>query len=185
MNLILTYYKLLDDWHDDRSKTSLTGLKLLRPTFSKLKEQYPEKCEVVRKCLSLLRCCEKRGETNIDVSARYFGKLMEELFVYRKDHWEPKLRRMGFYLGKFIYILDAYDDIDQDLQTGNYNALESICADDAFDEKVEEMLRFVMMECTSAFEVLPCVEDAEILRNILYAGVWDKFDKKRRGEESE
>ena len=185
MNLVLTYYKLLDDWHDEGSKTSLAGLKVLRPIFAKLKVQYPEKCEVIRKCLALLRRCEERGESNIDVSARYFGKLMEELFVYRKDHWESKLRRMGFYLGKFIYILDAYDDIDKDLQSGSYNAMESICADETFDEKVEEMLRFVMMECTSAFEMLPCVEDAEILRNILYAGVWDKFDKKRRGEESE
>ena len=47
------------------------------------------------------------------------------------------------------------------------------------------MLNSVIAECTAQFEVLPCIEDAEILRNILYAGVWDKFDKKRKDKESE
>jgi hypothetical protein len=92
---------------------------------------------------------------------------------------------MGFYLGKFIYILDAYDDLDKDLEQGTYNALSSICTEVDFDKKCEEMLNFVLAECTSQFEKLPCVEDAEILRNILYAGVWDKFDKKRKEKDSE
>lgn len=185
MNLILIYYKLLDDWHDEKSKTSLAGLRLLKKTFNKLKIKYPKKCEVIHQCLDLLQECEKRGEENIDVSARYFGQLMEELFVYREDVWEPTLRRLGFYLGKFIYILDAYDDIEKDLKEENYNALHSIYGQDDFEKKCEEMLNFVLAECASEFEKLPCIEDSEILRNILYAGVWDKFDKKRKERESE
>ena len=38
--------------------------------------------------------------------------------------------------------------------------------------------------CTIEFEKLPCIQDVEILRNILYAGVWKKFDKKA-GERKE
>ena len=30
-----------------------------------------------------------------------------------------------------------------------------------------------------SFERLPCIEDADILRNILYVGVWEKYDKKQ------
>jgi len=185
MNIILVYYKLLDDWRDEKSKKSVAGIRLMHKTFLKLKEKYPEKCEVIHKCLGLLSKCEERGEENIDVTSRYFGKLMEELFVYKQDAWEKTLRRMGFYLGKYIYILDAYDDLDKDLEQGTYNALSSICADVDFDKKCEEMLNFVLAECTSQFEKLPCVEDVEILRNILYAGVWDKFDKKRKEQDSE
>ena len=185
MNIILTYYKLLDDWKDEKSKASLAGLRAIHNTFLRLKEKYPEKCEAIRKCLGLLQQCEAREEENIDIVARYFGKLMSELFVYKKDMWEKTLRRMGFYLGKFIYILDAYDDIDKDLEQGSYNALISICGDEDFDEKCAEMLNFVLAECTNQFEKLPCVEDAEILRNILYAGVWDKFDKKRKDKDGE
>ena len=185
MNIILTYYKLLDDWRDDRSKVSAAGLRLLHSAFLKLEKAYPHKCEVIRKSLSLLRQCEQRGEENIDEAARYFGKLMSELFVYKEDVWENTLRKIGFYLGKFIYILDAYDDLEQDIKQGSYNALIAMHTEADFDEKCEEMLTYVLAECTSAFEKLPCIEDAEILRNILYAGVWDKFDKKRKDKDGE
>ena len=185
INMILTYYKLLDDWKDEKSKASLAGLRLLQKPFEKLKAEYPEKCRVIHKCLGLLQQCEKRGEQSIDVTARYFGKLMGELFVYRQDVWEKTLRRIGFYLGKFIYILDAYDDIEKDLEQNNYNALRSIYGQADFEQSCEAMLNFVLAECASEFEKLPCVEDSEILRNILYAGVWDKFDKKRKERDSE
>lgn len=185
MNMILSYYKLLDDWKDEKNPTSLVGLRAIHHTFQELKAKYPKKCQVIKKCLGLLQKCEEREETNIDVTARYFGKLMSELFVYKEDAWEKTLREMGFYLGKFIYILDAYDDIDKDLEKNNYNVLVSLYKEEDFDKKCEEMLTYILAECTNRFEKLPCVEDAEILRNILYAGVWDKFDKKRKEKDGE
>ena len=185
MNIILTYYKLLDDWHDERSKVSLAGLRVLHKTFLQLKEKYPEKCCIIKKCLGLLRQCEVKGEENMDVSSRYFGKLMSELFVYKNDVWEKTLRRMGFFLGKYIYILDAYDDLEDDIGKDAYNPLVSMYNREDFHEKCEEMLTFVLAECTSEFEKLPCIEDVEILKNILYAGVWDKFDKKRKERNGE
>lgn len=185
MNMILTYYKLLDDWKDERKRTSYAGVCVYHRTFLKLQEKYPKKCEVIRECLGLLQQCEERNEENIDVTARYFGKLMSELFAYKDDVWEKSLRKMGFYLGKFIYIMDAYDDVDKDMEESNYNPLISLSTDKEFDAKCEEMLNCVIAECTAQFEKLPCVEDAEILRNILYAGVWDKFDKKRKEKNSE
>lgn len=185
MNIILTYYKLLDDWKDEKSKVSLAGLHALRKTFLELKEKYPEKCEVIRKCLVLLQRCEEREEESIDVTSRYFGKLMAELFAYKHDMWEKPLRRMGFYLGKFIYIMDAYDDVDEDIKQDNYNALIPMYIEENFDERCREMMNSVLAECTYEFEKLPCVEDAEILRNILYAGVWDKYDKRQSEKISE
>jgi len=174
MNIILTYYKLLDDWEDDKSKVGLIGERAYRKSVRELKQKYPEKCEVIRKCLERLHQCEKQGEESIDFVSRCFGELMSELFVYRKDVWEDTLREVGFYLGKFIYILDAYDDIEKDIEKNNYNALINLSKQEGFDEKCEEMLNFVLAECSHHFEKLPCVEDVEILRNILYAGVWDK-----------
>lgn len=180
MNIILTYYKLLDDWKDEKSKKGLVGIRLMHRTFLKLEEKYPEKCETIRKCLSLLQKYEAQEETNIDYPARCFGELMGELLVYKNDMWENTLREMGFYLGKYIYILDAYDDLEKDRKQGNYNALISMSEEQDFDKKCEEMLNYVLAECTHHFEKLPCVEDVEILRNILYAGVWNKFDQKRK-----
>ena len=113
----------------------------------------------------------------MDLVAGAFGNLMAELFVYRQDMWEEELRKFGFYLGKFIYILDAYDDLEEDRKTGSYNPLKYL----------HEVLLMMMAEATGAFEKLPCLMDAEILRNILYRGVWSKYNKiqKERQEKRE
>lgn len=179
MNIILTYYHFVDDWQDEKSKLGLAGLHAFRKTYLELEAKYPEKCRVIRKCLYLLKKCEERGEENIDITARYFGELMAELFAYKKDVWEKPLKRMGFYLGKFIYIMDAYDDVEKDLESGSYNAFAKLYGQADFEERCREMMNFVLAECTAQFEWLPCIEDANILRNILYAGVWQKIDKKR------
>ncbi len=185
MNIILTYYKLADDWEDEKSAVGLVGCRMLQKTFRKLQIKYPEKCERISGCLESLRECEMRGEENIDITSRCFGELMSELIIYKKDNWEKTLRKMGFYLGKFIYILDAYDDLGKDIEKRNYNALSAMSKQDGFDEKCEEMLNYVLAECSHHFEKLPCVEDVEILRNILYAGVWDKFNQKRKKKDGE
>ena len=38
------------------------------------------------------------------------------------------------------------------------------------------MLEVTLGECTAAFERLPLIKDVDILRNILYDGVWSKFE---------
>lgn len=43
---------------------------------------------------------------------------MSELFLYKEDEWKECLSRMGFFLGKYIYIIDAYEDIEKDLKRG-------------------------------------------------------------------
>lgn len=183
MNIILTYYHFLDDWKDEKSKAGLIGLRALHGAYQELEKKYPEKCLVIRKCLKLLEQCEIRREESIDVTARYFGELMSELLAYKQDVWEKILRRMGFYLGKFIYIMDAYDDIEKDMEQGNYNALIPLYGKPDFDDRCAGMMNCVLAECTRQFERLPCIEDGEILRNILYAGVWSRFDKKQEGKE--
>ena len=107
---------------------------------------------------------------------------MAELFAYRQDLWEQPLRRMGFYLGKFIYLLDAYDDLEEDAESGSFNPLLPVrermqTGGSDFDDYVRALLTMLMASCTRAVEALPIVENIDILRNILYAGVWTKFEE--------
>ena len=120
------------------------------------------------------------------IVSRCFGELMAELFSYKKDMWEPILRNMGFYLGKFIYILDAYDDVEKDIKNESYNPLIPISKNETFEDDCRNMLTMMMADCTREFEKLPCLQDIDILRNILYDGVWTKFElinTKRKKEE--
>lgn len=43
-----------------------------------------------------------------------FGKVMAEIMLYQDDEWKELLNQFGFFLGKFIYLMDAYEDIEDD-----------------------------------------------------------------------
>jgi hypothetical protein len=179
MNIALTYHKLLDDWSDDHSLLSVSGAKLLKRRYRKIERRYPKKCEKIRTCLEQLAELEKSKEVNIDLITRPFGELMGELFVYREDQWKGILFQLGFFLGKYIYLLDAYDDLERDIQSGSYNPIEPMRKNEFFEQEIYQILMLMMSECTKEFEKLPLLWDAELLRNILYAGVWKKYDDKK------
>ena len=100
---------------------------------------YPEKMCRIQETLSELSGLEKEGETDVDLVAGCSGRIMEEVLAFREDMWESSLRRMGFYLGKFIYILDAYDDVEKDAENGNYNPFLKKYKMEGFEEEIRRM----------------------------------------------
>ncbi len=188
VGVILSYYSCMDDWNDEKSLSKLLFAKLLSGREKAAEGLYREKVGVISQRLAQLHEAEGKGERDLDLVSGYFGELMGEIFVYRRDEWESALRRMGFYLGKYIYILDAYDDLEKDKKTGSYNPvlmdpLSASPDDPEFIEKYRGILTQMMAECCRSFESLPILENADILRNILYSGVWAKFEdvtKKRQ-----
>ena len=183
MNVLLTYYKCMDDWEDEKKFAALGYGKILQRKNNRLSRRYPEKAEKIRKLLEKLSQMEKAGETDIDKMSGCFGRIMEEIFAWKKDVWEGSLRRMGFYLGKFIYILDAYDDVEKDVKNGNYNPFAEKYIMKGFDEQVRQLLVMMMAQTCREFEKLPIIKYTDILRNILYSGVWCRFEaiaRKRR-----
>jgi hypothetical protein len=171
MNILLSYYKAKDDWIDDHNILKLAFSKMITPKNT----DYSEKSDAIASLLIELGTREKENETNIDVMAGIFGKIMSILFVPKKDQWSAALERMGFFLGKFIYILDAYDDLEDDIKRNRYNPFKSVCNESGFDDKIKSMLTMMMSECSKEFEILPILENADILRNILYSGVWSVY----------
>ena len=186
LNLILAYYHMKDDWQDENQVSGFLGTCILRRRVKKAVKKYPRQSRAIQKELKALARYEKENTAEIDKPAGCFGRLMAELFVYKKDRWEETLRRMAFYLGKFIYIMDACDDLEKDLQSGSYNPLRGIAAEKDYEERCRQMLCMMMGECTAEFEKLPLVLDIDILRNILYDGVWKRYRKlyEQKSEES-
>ena len=130
----------------------------------------------------LLAQLEAEGSEDLDAVSGCFGELMAELFDYRQDHWSPELRSIGFHLGKFIYLLDAYDDLARDEKKGSYNPLRTLSRQPGYEEEMREIFELLLARCARSFERLPCVEDADLLRNILYSGVWLKYNCKQAKE---
>ena len=177
MNVLLAYYHMEDDWQDDRKVTSLMTKSMIHGKVRRIIEEYPRQSRAIRSALEELSSCEKEECTDIDRTAGCFGRLMEELFVHREDIWERNLRKMGFFLGKFIYIMDAYEDLPEDLKKGRYNPLRDMYGKDDYEGRMKQILCMMIAESTAEFERLPCLLDVDILRNILYDGVWNRYNK--------
>ena len=137
---------------------------------------------MIAKSLDALTELENEKCRDLDAVARPFGELMAELFVWKEDAFQNILRSMGFYLGKFIYIMDAWMDLEQDQKKGCYNPFLDWKEEDKLDERIQEILDGTLRMAIAEFEKLPCEQDLPVLRNILYEGVWSARERKRRKE---
>ena len=114
---------------------------------------------------------------------------MGEIFDWKEDEWSTELRCLSFYMGKFIYLMDAYEDFEQDKKRQEYNPFaKMVCEQEKdFELFAKLILTSMMSECAKSFERLPILLHADILRNVLYSGVWSKYEyiqhkKKKRSD---
>lgn len=187
MNLLLSYEKCMDDWKDEHKTSKRMMAALLQGRNKKVYEKHSKKVDRICASMDQIHALEKENACNIDEISGAFGEVMAEIFAYRADEWEETLRTMGFFFGKFIYLMDAYEDIEEDLKVGTYNPFRELYQEPDFEERAEQILLMMMAECSKAFERLPIIENTEILRNILYSGVWCRFEqvKQKRKEQKE
>ena len=90
--------------------------------------------------------------------AEQFGIIMSQILLMKDDEWKDTLVKIGSSLGRFIYILDAYEDLDEDNKKGRYNALRAYADRPDYDIFVENVLKSLMAQCAAGFERLPIIE---------------------------
>ena len=182
MNVVLSYYNCLDDWQDDGKISARLMARQFEKYVPQIEARYPRQCKAIAECISRLSELEKAGCGNPDEPASCFGTLMGQLLTYEEDMWAPVLQQMGFYLGRFIYLLDAALDYDKDEKKGKYNPYLAMGTGKDWP-RWEEYLVLTMGRCTANFEKLPLVQDKPLLDNILYSGVW--MNKRRKGQKED
>ncbi|MCE5343517.1 MAG: DUF5685 family protein [Eubacteriales bacterium] len=179
MNIALAYHKCRDDWEDDHSLLSKAEMKLLQNAYGQVVKRYPDKCAAIEKCLTDIGTLEQQNVLEPDAPANLTARMLGEVYVYRDDYWAEPMRAIGEGVGRFIYLMDAYDDLPADLRRKRYNPLAAYHGQPDYESLLKDSLTMVIAECTQAFELLPLVQDVEILRNILYSGVWMRYQQKQ------
>lgn len=175
MNIILAYHKCMDNWSDDRSAAGLMQAKLLKSAYRQVQALYPEKCAVISASLKHIGALEKENIATVDSLANLTAQMLGEIFAMRKDYWEGSLRTIGEALGRFVYMMDAYEDLPADLRRKRFNPLAELNREDQYEQMCKDSLSLLIAECAEAFEILPIEKDVDILRNILYSGVWTRY----------
>ncbi len=174
ITVVLAYFKCLDDWQDERKLYGKLYAARLKTPYGKVKALWPEKCRAIEQSLAGLSQIETAKTPDPDAAAKCFGRLMEEIFVLEDDRWEKHLRALGNGLGRYIYLADAMVDRERDRKRGNYNPLAEMDVDPV---TFRSTLTVILGQASQAFEELPLVQDIHLLRNILYSGLWIKFNQ--------
>ena len=176
MNILLSYYKLEDNLYDDNGIKDKLAYELYKGKLKKAYEKYPQKAEYIKQQLGNLRELEKQESKSIDKVSNTFGNLMGEIFVYKKDEYEQNLRNIGFNLGKYIYILDAYEDLEEDNKKGRYNPfIDYIDKKEELKNKVDRLISMSLGMATKNIEQLNLEFNKSIIDNITYSGVYLRY----------
>ena len=152
--------------------------------FSKAikKAQYenPTKYKIIKQNLEELSMLEENNCAEIDEVADVFGKLMEEIaspdFI-KEEETKRVLKFLGYNLGRWIYILDAFDDMEEDIKNKSYNPLLLQYRYKAYEdielfkqkvkESIENSLTFTLESISKSFELLHLNYNKEIVENII------------------
>lgn len=176
LNVALAYHKCADNWQDDHNPAYAAAKLALKKAYGRARTYRPDQCRAIETWMNGIREIEKRGLEEIDPPMNLTGRMMGILFQYDpNDFWAEQLYRMGEGLGRFIYFMDAYDDLPKDVKRKKYNPLKSLMHQPDYEAVCKDGLTMMMADCADAFEQLPVVRDADLIRNILYSGVWAKY----------
>ena len=177
LSAIISYYDLRDGWEDEHRVDKLAASEALRRAAKRAGERLPRQKAAVERYVKRLHETEQKNDQNLDAAANLTGEMLAELYVMKDDVYARDLRELGFSLGKFIYLCDCYEDVERDVKKQNYNPLIARSGESEFAERCEQMLSAIMADAARAFERLPLIEDAEIMRNILYSGIRIRFEQ--------
>lgn len=177
MSIILTYHKLCDDISDNKSlKARIARLAYVR-AIKKASKKYPEVSKSVLEKLTSLAKLEKQKCSHIDIVADPFALLTSEMFA----GWDKHLCDLGYNIGRFIYIADAYKDLKDDIKTNSYNPY--VCAYDKqfldsedFKKKVMGSLNMTLAAVSESYKKLNIKKNKAILDNIIYFGMRAVYD---------
>lgn len=162
-SVILAYWQLRDgvedhDWLHGLKYRSLSAV--LEPAYHKAASFRPAFDAAVQLQLQTLRNLEARRCTSIDEPADAFAVLLANAAKGVADPIQRRvLEQILYHLGRWIYLIDAADDLKKDTAAGNYNPValrfelhDGIWTPDSrciFAETLDHSIRMI----TTAFEL--------------------------------
>lgn len=187
MSIILAYLKFLDDFKDEKSPKAVLGLIVYYFPFRKAKQKYINEYNEIKKHLDLLSRLEKNKEKDIDLVADCFSNALKVLFTksFKEDEKTTKiLGWLSYNLGRFIYILDAFCDIEKDYKKNNYNPFlvdykkkDITNYKKSLKSKIDISLTFTLDNIAKSYELLNIKQNDEICRNIIYLGLKNRLSQ--------
>ena len=182
VNVLLAYYKCLDDWRDERDVVKGVGALLLKGAVRRAGRDYPA-LQARTEQFYRDQMTMERDDGRLDAAADPTGKYLESLadMLPLPEAEKVPLKWLLYNLGRWIYLMDAWDDREKDQKKGAFNPYLQAGTpkeDAAFG------LYASLEEAHKAFDLLSPSRDRGLMENVLTLGcpertrrVLDKSDK--------
>ncbi len=179
-SLLLGYRKVLDDKKDERGgKRFVAGLAspFLKGMSRRARRLYAALDAGIAERLAALAAFEASGERSIDRPSVLFGEVMGFLLSYGLEGSAARLAMaIGDGVGRWIYLADAADDLEEDMKRGRYNPIAAVygeCADPFIWKSVRVAMLGALSDAEKAFDLLSYSDEdmKGVVRNILYVGM--------------
>ena len=173
--MIMLYYKIEDNIADEKGLKKI-GYRIIKPLFSsaykKAKLKFPQINDIIEEYIKEQSVFEKEKIYDADRAADPTAKALSRLFeLLSRDATQKRvLNRLGYCLGRYIYLIDAVADLEKDKKSGNYNPYFSV-PDEEIKQRAIAQLNLTAAQAQSAFELLDIYKFRDILGNIVYLGL--------------
>ncbi len=174
---ILTYWKLRDSVADGGFWEALAGRALsvlLRPAYRRAAAARPDYDRVVRGCLEELHTLERSNCPSLDRPADTFARILQAAAPASGEAARDRaLEQLLYHGGRWIYLVDAWDDLDTDRTAGVYNPIVQRFPDgeEAGRDYLRTTLRHSLNLARSAWALLPPGAWGGVVENILFLGL--------------
>lgn len=181
-SVILAYYQLQDHVSDSGFFQGLPygiALKALKKSYKKAAKARPSFDQATRGQLALLHDLEVARCPSMDESADTFGQLLASASLEVDEPIQQRvLHQLLYHLGRWIYLIDAADDLEKDWKTGNYNPValrygleQGQWTDQAKDEftlSLDHSVQFI----ATALALRPASPWTPLLESCVYTGLF-------------
>ena len=176
--ILMLYGKLKDNISDrDGALLSRLALLYLMPRYKKAAKRRSQENEALLNYLAAQKECEKQ-KCGIDACAHPTASLLSSFFekLSQDNEQRESLSRLGYVLGRWIYILDAADDLEKDLKKGSFNPLtheKNLSQEEIKNIKSEAelSLNIAISDACDTFLKLKLHHFGSIIENIIFLGL--------------
>ncbi len=199
LTVIMFYYKVLDNINDGKPLKRLAS-RLVYPyikiKFNKAVKKYSKYNDIIKISTDEQARIENEKTDSIDIAAHPTAVSLQKIFSYGiKDETQKRIvERIGYCLGRWVYLMDAFDDLENDIKAGAYNPFalkykldKSFLTGDnkAIEDDIIKSIRLTANETGLALELLDKNCYKPLIENIIFDGMEAelmKIIKKKRGD---
>lgn len=177
INTLLGYYKLEDNVLDDGGVKYRTVRAYCKPMFNKAAKRFPDLSRAISDNYQRLRIMENEGTATLDEKADTFATILKAVGRTATGASDDNLDTLCYYLGRWIYIIDAYDDLARDIRDGKFNPLinkgETLTTEREAEiySEVEFSLKSCIKFIREAYDNMDITVSEGALSNVIYCGL--------------